>query len=499
LSLGGREIRVTPKSLAVLYALARRPHQVVTKAELFAEVWPASVVTDAALSSCVAELRKALGEDARNPRYIETVHRRGFRVLQPCTVADGDPVTADSFSRTQPSIMLLPFENVGGEESSNVIARGLVHDVITRIARARVMFIISRGTTFQFDSGPRDVKRIGEKLGVRYIVQGAVQISGDRLKVSVALANAATREELWSEQYQRRLADFMLMQEEIAELIVASLESEVQRTEVRKAVLMPSSDLDAWSAYHRGIHQMYQFKRDACDEAEQLFRRSIEMEPGVPRPYAGLSFVQFERVFLNIVRDRSAGIEKAFDYALQSVSIDPLDPMGHWALSRAHLLRGELEEAKESLETAIELNPSYAIAQYSLGWVALQLGDNQLCLDRVGFARRLSPYDPLKFAMLGVSALNLALMGRTAEAAALAERSTQQANAHHQALAFAAVTYALDGQIEKARAFFARIRKASPRYGIDDFLAVFPFRRQRDIERVGEAFKELQPRTGLMS
>ena len=115
----------------------------------------------------------------------------------------------------------------------------------------------------------------------------------------------------------------------------------------------------------------------------------------------------FERTFLNLDRDRESGIERAFEHALESLSIDPLDPMGHWALSRAHLLRGDLESARSELGSAIELNPSYAIAHYSLGWVGLQLGENELCCERIAFARRLSPYDPLKFAMLGVYALNL--------------------------------------------------------------------------------------------
>jgi tetratricopeptide (TPR) repeat protein len=155
------------------------------------------------------------------------------------------------------------------------------------------------------------------------------------------------------------------------------LESEVQRDEVERSLLMPSSNLDA-SAYHRGLHYMYHFRLTDCELAERHFLRSIEMEPNVPRPYAGLSFVNFERVFLSFDRDRAGTLRKTFDYARQSLSADPLDPMGHWALSRAYLLRGELEASKESLLTAIKLNPSYAIAQYSLGWVALQLGEHQL-------------------------------------------------------------------------------------------------------------------------
>lgn len=507
LSHGDREIRVTPKSLAVLYALVSRAPDVVTKGELFDTVWPGRVVSDAALSSCIRELRIAFGDDAGRPEFIETVHRRGFRFLSVAGEPQAQPdigVVAETgaaaveaseatrFATAQPSIVVLPFQTISLKAPEQVLARGLLHDVITRVARSRLLFIIARGTAFRFEGQHQDVRAIGRQLGVRYVVQGAVQISGGRVRVTVALARAETGKELWSEQYQRKLVDFLALQEDIAALIVASLESEVEREERQRSLLMPSSNLDAWSAYHRGIHYMYRFREEDCERAETLFRRSIALEPDVPRPYAGLSFIQFERVFLNFCKDPAEGIRRAVEYAEQSLAIDNRDPMGHWALSRAYLLQGKLEAAKHSLQTAIDMNPSYAIAQYSLGWVALQLGENELCLNRIGFARRLSPDDPLSFAMLGVYALNLALMGRTVEAAELSVQSTHRPNAHYQALAFAAVTHALDGRGDEARAFLTRIRADRPGYGFDDFMTVYRFQRERDIELIRKAFWDMR-------
>ena len=506
LALGGCEIHLTPKSLAVLCALAGRPLQVVAKKELFELIWPGRVVGDTALSSCIRELRVALGDDARNPLYIETVHGRGFRFLMPgraetgeSILANDDDETADGvskesrFATAQPSIAVLPFDVVSRGGTDNVLARGLVHDIITRIARSRLLFIIGRGTSFAYEDRPKDVRVVGEDLGVRYVVLGAVQIEGRRVNVSVALASADSGEEIWSEQYRRTLSEFLDLQEDIAELVVASLESEVERKEVQRSLLMPSSNLDAWSLYHRGIHYMYRFREEGCDHAEVMFRRSIAEEPDVPRPYAGLSFINFERVFLNFSKQPGRCLDNAVRYAEKSLQIDGRDPMGHWALSRARLLQGDLEASKRALQEAIDLNPSYAIAQYSLGWVALQLGENDLCLERVGFARRLSPSDPLKFAMLGVYALNLAMMGRTEEAADLSIQSMLQPNAHYQALAFAAVTHALDGQREKAGEFLQRIRVERPEYGINDFLNVYRFQQDHDVERIRKAFRDMQP------
>jgi len=505
-------VQIEPQVLKLLIFLIENRDRVVPRDELQQKLWGQRLVTDNALNVRVRAARRAIEDSGQSQAIIKTVHGAGYQFvadvdISPHRHADvreagrEDAVAGTEYPASfperaltgQPTIVILPFQTIGSHPSENVVSRGLAHDIITRLARSRLMFVIARGTAFNLATGTQDVAAIGRLVGVRYVVQGGVQISSSRLKVSVALANALSRREIWSEQYERKIDDFMLIQEEIAATIVSALDSEVQREEVQRSLLMPSTNLDAWSAYHRGLHYMYQFKVDECERAEHFFRCSIDLEPGVPRPYAGLSFVNFERVFMGFERDRAAGIRKALDYAAQSLAIDSLDPMAHWAMARAQLVEGELDASKRSLETAIDLNPSYAIAQYSLGWVALQLGENALCRNRIDIARRLSPYDPLKFAMLGVYALNLAMMGQTKEATALAVQSLKQPNAHHQAVAFAAVTHALGGQLDRARAYFCRVRARSPGYDIEDFLAVFPFRKEEDRRRVIRAFDVMRP------
>jgi TolB-like protein/Tfp pilus assembly protein PilF len=509
----GLPVRADPQVLRLLQFLIDNRDRVVSRSEIHQRMWGRRLVTDNALNVRIRSARRAVGDSGQTQSIISTVHGAGYRFVGEVDVSSLPPVRpirqwsgrighaaahdpgafADRALTGQPSIAVLPFESISADASEKVIARGLAHDIITRIARSRTMLIIARGTAFKFPSGRQDVMAIGSKLGVRYVVQGAVQVASGRLKVSVALANSLTCEEISSEQFTRKLDDFMLVQEEIADMIVSSLESSVQREEMQRSLLMPSTNLDAWSAYHRGLHHMYRFRVKDCDQAERLFRRSIDLEPNVPRAYAGLSFVNFERAFMHFQQNRAAAIQKAFDYAEQSLSIDPLDPMGHWVLARAQLLRAELDASKSSLETAIQLNPSYAIAQYSLGWVALHLGDNKLCGERIEFAKRLSPYDPLRFAMLGVSALNLAMTGRTEEAVALSNQSLRQPNAHYQANVFAAVTHALDGQVDRASDLFAKVRRAVPDYDLADFLSVFPFRREKDIRRIRRAFDDMRP------
>ena len=510
LTRNGRAVLVEPKVLRLIAYLIEYRDRTVARSELHRHLWGKRVVTDNSLSVCMKMARNALGDDGRRQAFIRTVPRVGYRFVADVDTsstseiqivdhavkpAASEPVNLERMDRellARPSLVVLPFTTIGAASDLEVFAQGLTHDVTTRIGRTRSLFVIARGTAFQFDSAPADVREIGKKLGVRYVIQGAIQKSGPKLRTTATLVNSATREEVWSDVYERKLEDFAEVQEELAAQIVGTLQTEVERAEQLRALMIPSTNLDAWSAYHRGCWHMYRFRKDDIDLAERFFRRSIDLEPTVPRPYAGLSFICFERVFLNIDRNAASAIHRAFDYSLQAISIDPHDPMAHWSLSRVYLLQGELELSRQELETAIGLNPSYAIAQYSLGWVGMQLGEYELCSSRIDMARKLSPYDPLKFAMLGVYALNLALTGRTEEAAKLAKQSVVQPNAHYQVLAFASISLVLDGQLREGAEYLRRARATAPGYSAPSFFKNFRFRQPADIARIERAFHDLE-------
>ena len=153
----------------------------------------------------------------------------------------------------------------------------------------------------------------------------------------------------------------------------------------------------------------------------------------------------------------------------------------------ALLLAAELDASRDSLETAVTLNPSYAAARYSLGWVEMQRGENDRCTELIGSARLLSPFDPLMYAMQGVLALNLALMGQSDEALELAKQSLRQPNAHHGAAAFGAVTHALCGDMQRARHYWGLVQRADSKYDKKHFMTAFPFRRHSDLQRIGKA------------
>jgi tetratricopeptide (TPR) repeat protein len=311
------------------------------------------------------------------------------------------------------------------------------------------------------------------------------------MRVNAGLADAVEGREIWAEDFHRRLEDVFDTQEEISDLIVGAISAEVEIAERLRVLLETPASLDAWGAYHRGCWHMYRFTPADYEQAKQLFELSASLDPNSPRTYAGLSFVHWQRAFLEISPDRPAEIRRAFDLALQSVSLNPRDPLGHWALGRAHLLRGEMDECLAELGTATELNPSFAVGQYSLGFALMHAGDTNASIAMTDKARRLSPYDPMTFAMLGVRGFSLALAGEYDEAARLMALSAGRPNAHFHIAAMAAVCDVLAGNDDAARSDLARLHKASPGYGAKDFLRAFPLQQPAHTQLVDRAFRRL--------
>jgi TolB-like protein/Tfp pilus assembly protein PilF len=497
----GRKVDVEPQVLKLLEYLIENRDRVVSRTELLDKVFGRRIVTDNALTVRIRAARQAVDDTAKAQSVIATIQGGGYRFVAQVEAAshvssqfdhvtESDSATSNlsPLSSAQPTIAVLPFEVLGTGDADSIIARGLVHDVMTRIARSRTMFVIARGTAFQFPSGEHDVREVGVALGVRYVVQGAAQISGNKIRVSVGLANTETCQEVGSWQYDRKLGDVLIIQDEIANLVVAAIETEVQKQEMLRSTLMPSSNLDAWSAYHRGLSHMYRFRMKECDSAEVFFRRAIDLEPNVPRPYAGLSFVNYERAYLNLDDNRDSSLRHAFDYAHQALEVDPMDPMGHWALSRVQFLKGNLDAARDSITFATDLNPSYANAQYFLGWVAMQLGDHEFCVERIDLAQRLSPFDPLIYGMLGVSSLSLVLMDRIDEAMERVNKAIVHPDLHYQARAMGVVIFQLAGEYDLARESLRLVWSVKPDYDLKEFFSVYAFQDDDDVRRITEAF-----------
>jgi DNA-binding SARP family transcriptional activator len=386
-----------------------------------------------------------------------------------------DTDRTETVSPRRASIAVMPFaDQPSGMELPGGIGDGLVHDVITRLAKLRNFFIIAQGSVFALSErsiGPQDAARM---LNVDYVCSGSARRQGNRLTVMVELVETRTARVVWAEVYNQMLDDTFLVLEEIGNQIVASIASEIETVEQNSAILKPPSSLDAWEAHHRGLWHMYRFSRTDNEQARQFFQTAVALDPTFSRAHAGLSFTHWQNAFQGW-KNPTPEIDRAFATAGQSLMADDRDPAAHLAMGRAMWLRGNQAQSLMELERAIDLSPNFALGHYTLAFVHSQGGDPAAAIRFSDHSRHLSPFDPLLFGMLGARAMALVRLGQLDEAAEWGLRASARPNAHAHIQAIAAYSLALAGRLIEARAQLGLIHTSLPHYGVDDFLIAMKF------------------------
>jgi DNA-binding SARP family transcriptional activator len=398
------------------------------------------------------------------------------------TVAHGLVPSVDAgladVDATQPrraSIAVMPFVN---RDAATPVRGGsadaLAHDVITRLAKLRALFVIAQGTVFALHERRIGPEEAGRMLNVDYVVSGWLRQQGNRLTVAVELAETRTARVMWAEVFDQTLDDAFMVLDEIGNRIVASIASEIETIERNRAILKPPSSLTAWEAHHRGLWHMYRFSRADNELAQQFFAQAVRLDPTFARAYAGLSFTHFQNAFQGWA-PREAEIDRAFDAAGQSLMADDRDPAAHSAMGRALWLRGQQDQSVLALERAIDLSPNFALGHYALAFVHSQGGDPAAAVAFADHSRHLSPFDPLLFAMLGSRAMALVRLGAFDEAADWGVKAAARPNAHAHVQAIGAYCLALAGRVDEARTMMAAIHKTLPDYGVEHFLTAMKF------------------------
>lgn len=381
--------------------------------------------------------------------------------------------TPDAVSR-RASICVMPFvDKTSGDAKRGGLADGLADDIITRLAKLRVLFVIARGSVFAL--GDRNVgpEEAGRMLNVDYVASGSVRRHQNRLFVVVELAETRTARVVWAEDFDYALDDAFIALHEIGNRIVASIAEEIETAERNRAILKSPNSLDAWEAYHRGLWHMYRFNGADNDQAEHFFRQSVQLDPTFARAYAGLSFTHFQNAFLHRPAQRAEHIDQAMETAGRSLMVDDRDPAAHWAMGRALWLRGRQDESLRELERSVDLSPNFALGHYTLSFVHCQSGNAQIAMGSSDHSRRLSPFDPLLFAMQTTRAFAHLRLGQFEDAANWMVKAAGRPNAHIHVLCAAASCLALANRMDEAKGFTELLHRRDPGYGFSAFLGAF--------------------------
>jgi TolB-like protein len=378
-------------------------------------------------------------------------------------------------SRRRASVAVMPFEEVATAAGSRRLGDGLADDIITRLAKLRILFVIARGTTYTLGERGIGAREAGRILDVDYVVSGSVRADDRRIFVVVELAETRQATIVWRDELDTSADAPFAALDTIVDRVVAGIAEEIETAECNRALLQAPGSLDAWEAYHRGLWHMYRFNEADNRLAADLFERATRLDPTFARAWAGLSFTHFQNVFLDLAPDRHQQTQLALRAARRSVDTDDRDPAAHWAMGRALWLSGENSGSFAELERSVELSPNFALGHYTLAFFHCQTGDPCAAIAASDRSRRLSPFDPLMFGMLCSRAIAHVRLGELKTAAEWASRAAGRPNSHVHILAIAAACWVLAGRRDDALPIAARIRDHVPGYDADVFLRAFHF------------------------
>jgi TolB-like protein/Flp pilus assembly protein TadD len=459
---GGGLIALEPQVFDLLVFLMRNRDRVVSKDELIHSVWDGRIVSDSALTTRLNAARRAVNDSGAEQRVIRTVHRKGVRFVgevseerEPAAPGETAPPYPEPATVPRLSIVVLPFANLSTDPEQQYFADGITGDLTTSLSRIPDMLVISRNTAFTYRGKPVDTKQIGRDLGVRYVLEGEVQHSGSRVRVTAQLIDAETDAHLWAERFAGDADDLFTLQDEITSRIANALDLEL----VEAATAKPMERHDAQEFILRGrASRLKPPSRKNRLEAIDFFQRALALDAQSVGAQSWLAIALTARVLDIMAETPAADISYAEQLAERALAGSPRRALARFA--KAQVLRAQHRYAEAILEyeTTIALNPNWAHAYSHLGWCRFMTGSIDELIPAQERAIRLSPRDPQIGLFLNRIGCAHLLNSRLDEAISWYEKARNATPAHPQFCSFLAAGYALDNDMERAAVELAEAR-----------------------------------------
>jgi adenylate cyclase len=373
----------------------------------------------------------------------------------------------------KPSIAVLPFDNMGAAEE--YFADAITEDIISALSRWRWFFVIARNSSFIYKGQPTDVARVGRELGVRYVLEGSVRKSDQRVRVVAQLIDASDATHVWSDTFDRDITDMFPLQDEITEHVVNAIEPAMLENEGARAARRSIRDLSAFDCFQRGMWRLNQVSKLGCLEAEKLFAEAIRADPDLSLAYTGLARIHYGKVVYGWSDDPDCDIAASLSAATRSVALDPRDSWAHVALAGALLFLARHDEALKEAEITVSLNPNCALGQSRLGQALVYAGRAAEAIGPIERSLRHNPYDPQIGAYYTLLALAHYHAGNYEDAAQQAQKAVRHGDIRAAGLQGAALAR-LGRMQDAARAFSPEIQQRASQ----SVRRMIPYARQAD-------------------
>ena len=511
---GLEDIPLRPKAFDALRYLAENAGRLVSKDEIIKAVWPNVFVTDDSLVQCIKDCREALGD--ADHRIIKTVPRRGYlfapkvsagdpaaptrpdaavlsrlppadrnwifgragrwlpvaAVLIILVVAVGqllvatskapDPELSPASSSQRRSVALLPLLSLSEPPQGDYFADGLTEDIISALGRFPELSVRSRNAVFPYKGKNPRPTEVGRELGVRYVIEGSVRRSVERVRVSVRLTDASGGAVLWSQQYDVEPKDIFAMQDDITRHVAGALAIRLSNLELARVKTIPPTHLEAHDLVLRARELFSRVTRTANSAARSLFEAALALDPDYIPAHTGLGLVDVNAVAHGWTAHPLEALQRAETHGQRAVDLNESHAGPHALLGRIYIRRGEYDRALEAIRRALVLNPSDADTYAALGNALLWTGEIEAAIEAMETAVQFQPTWPVTDYFHLATAYFLA--GRTLDAIRILERSLVRFGNVPYTNAMLAAAYAEAGREGDSIRQAERVRRLSPHF-----------------------------------
>ena len=425
-------VSIAPQVFDLLDYLIRNRERVVSKDDLIAAIWNGRSVSDAALTTRLNVARNAIGDSGDEQRLIKTLPRKGFRFVgsvresgQQAEAVIAENIQAPALELAipvKPSIAVLSFQNLSGDPEQEYFADGMTEDITALLSQTHDFLVIARGSTLAYKAKPVDIADIGRQLGVRYILEGSVRRSGNKIRVTAQLVEAKTAIRVWADHYDRELTDLFAVQDDVTSGIVGALHPQLLSAEAQSYRRQPPNSLDAWGLAVRGMMSLIRLTKESLDTSVDLASRAIEIAPDFALAYGLRSFALGYRAYTQWGPDWYGDAKQASADISRTLGLQGSDPTALFLAGGASHFMARHRASVGLLERAIELNPNLAMAHGLLAISYASLDRPADGLVHIESALRLSPRDPMTYLFFAGRALCKFVSGDFLEAIASAEK-----------------------------------------------------------------------------
>jgi TolB-like protein/Flp pilus assembly protein TadD len=409
----GAPIALGNRGMALLLELLRAKDQVVAKAALMDAAWPNLVVEESNLSVQIAALRKLLGASPTGGEWIRTVPRVGYRLIRE-SGRDGtaSPRAIPPGRGQKPTIAVFPLLNASTEPQQDYFAGGLTDDIIKALGRFRWFSVIGPNSDLVQDLGLPDAMRAASDRGVRYLLQGSLRKSDQRMRVSVQLIDAGSGIHIWDERYDVEMAEVFAIQDAIAERVAGAIEPELLKTEAALAASRKPGNMSAWDLVRQGTERFHRLTQPTHFQARELFREACRVDPNLAEAHSWLARVSAGVLAYGWSASPEADREEGLRAAFAGIRLDDRNPYSHYGLAIISVYGGDLDQATRAAEKAVELSPSFALGNLVLGMARLFSGAASGATASLERGLQLHAFDPQNFIWLNLLALARLLGGQ---------------------------------------------------------------------------------------